>query len=88
METWVIVATILGVTFGGSAIWGVVDTILSHRRKMARLVNKNGDQADRLALENEELRETISHLKDRVAVLETIATDPASQTAAEIERLR
>lgn len=38
--------------------------------------------------ENERLRNLVITLQDRVATLETIATDPAERTSREIERLR
>lgn len=38
--------------------------------------------------ENERLRNLVTSLQDRLAVLETIATDPAERTAREIEALR
>ena len=38
--------------------------------------------------ENERLRSLVTKLQDRVATLETIATDPAERTAREIESLR
>lgn len=38
--------------------------------------------------ENERLRNLVTKLQDRVATLETIATDPADRTAREIEALR
>ena len=38
--------------------------------------------------ENEQLRRLVTRLNDRVASLETIATDPAGRTAREIEALR
>lgn len=38
--------------------------------------------------ENERLRNLVTSLQDRLAVLETIATDPAERTAREIEELR
>jgi hypothetical protein len=38
--------------------------------------------------ENERLRNLVTKLQDRVASLETIATDPAERTAREIEALR
>ncbi len=38
--------------------------------------------------ENEQLRRLVTKLLDRVATLETIATDPAERTAREIENLR
>ncbi len=38
--------------------------------------------------ETERLRSLVARLHDRIAVLETIATDPAERTAREIESLR
>lgn len=38
--------------------------------------------------ENEQLRKLVTRLQDRVATLETIATDPAERTARKIEDLR
>jgi len=43
---------------------------------------------ERLARENEILRQTVGRLEERMAVLERIATDPAERTAREIEQLR
>ena len=61
-----------------------LNALLEHRRKMAEIKHGSG----RRALENEELRETVGMLQDRLAVLEQIATDPARRTAAETEDLR
>lgn len=49
-----------------------------------------GDNPETKALraENAELREQLSHFTDRVKVLERIVTDPAANTAAQIEALR
>jgi tmRNA-binding protein len=41
-----------------------------------------------LRAENAELREQLAHFTDRVKVLERIVTDPATNTAAQIEALR
>ena len=41
-----------------------------------------------LQAENAELREQLAHFTDRVKVLERIVTDPAVNTAAQIEALR
>ena len=41
-----------------------------------------------LAAENEQLKDTVQRLEDRLKVLERIATDPAERTAREIEDLR
>ncbi|MEM6748720.1 MAG: hypothetical protein AAF608_14985 [Pseudomonadota bacterium] len=88
MENYLIAAGIMIATFGGSAIWGVVHTILEHRKEMAELKHKHAAENRLLTNENAELQETIAHMQDRLATLETIATDPARRTADEIERLR
>ena len=41
-----------------------------------------------LSSENERLNGQVSRLEERIAVLERIATDPATRIANEIERLR
>ncbi len=41
-----------------------------------------------LASQNERLQRNVERLEERLAVLETIATDPAQRTAREIEQLR
>ena len=88
MESTWILAGILFAAFGGSAIWGVVHTILEHRKEMAELKLKHVGEAKLLTAENDELKETVAHMQDRLAVLERIATDPAKRTADEIEALR
>ena len=88
MEGWMMGAGILFAMGGGSAVWGIVHTILQHRKEMAELKHKHAGENRLLANENSDLHETIAHMKDRIAVLETIATDPATRTAAEIEKLR
>ena len=70
------------------AIWGITDSILKHRRKMAEIKFGRSDREASLAQDKAELKETVAMLQDRLAVLETIATDPARRTAEEIERLR
>ena len=51
-----------------------------------------GADADRrleaLSSENRELKDQVSYLEDRIAVLERIATDPAERTSREIDQLR
>jgi hypothetical protein len=47
-----------------------------------------GRKIDLLSSENEKLVGRISRLEERIAVLERIATDPATRTAREIEALR
>lgn len=45
-------------------------------------------KAELLAAENETLKGQVGRLEERIAVLERIATDPATRTAREIEALR
>ena len=47
-----------------------------------------GRKIDLLSSENEKLMGRISRLEERIAVLERIATDPATRTARAIEELR
>lgn len=47
-----------------------------------------GRKAELLAAENERLQGQVGRLEERLAVLERIATDPATRTAREIEELR
>ncbi len=87
MDTFLIVALFV-LIFGGSSIWGITDSVLKHRRKMAELKYGRSEKEALLTNEKAELTETVTHLQDRIAVLERIATDPARRTAEEIERLR
>ena len=72
-----------------TAVAAMTNMVLSHRREMTRIKfgGDNRESSD-VRLENEELKETVGLLQDRLAVLEQIATDPARRTAEEIERLR
>jgi hypothetical protein len=47
-----------------------------------------GRKIDLLTMENEKLIGRIGRLEERIAVLERIATDPATSTARAIEELR
>jgi len=85
--SWIVVG-ILVTAFGGSALWGIMHTILEHRKEMAELKLKHAGENRLLEAENGDLKETIAHMQDRLAVLETIATDPARRTADQIEALR
>ena len=78
---FVTIAAFVGVT-------AIIDTILSHRRDMAKIKYGRSDREAALLEDKVELKETVAMLQDRLAVLETIATDPARRTAEEIERLR
>ncbi|WP_379552031.1 hypothetical protein ACRAQ7_07975 [Erythrobacter sp. W53] len=85
MEWWVVLLIVL---FGGPSIWGMLDSFFSHRREMAELKYGRSDNEAQLIEDKAELQETVRSLNDRLAALETIATDPARRTADEIERLR
>lgn len=50
--------------------------------------NRHGDEFHANEAENRQLREEVKVLKDRVAVLERIATDKSSLLEQEFERLR
>jgi len=71
-----------------SGVLGLTSMFLSHRRSMAEIKHGKTDREAALSEENGELRETVSLMQDRLAVLEQIATDPARRTADEIEKLR
>lgn len=43
---------------------------------------------DTICAENDELKQQLKQLQERMAVMERIATDPAERTAREIESLR
>lgn len=45
-------------------------------------------QVAQLTSENDQLKNQVTRLEDRIAVLERIATDPAERTAREIDALR
>ncbi|GAA4035482.1 hypothetical protein [Parerythrobacter jejuensis] len=87
METGMI-AVMFALIFGGPALWGITDSVLKHRRKMAQIKYGRSDKEAQLTADKEQLKETVAMLEDRMAVLETIATDPARRTAEEIEKLR
>ena len=53
-----------------------------------RMDSDAGRKIDLLSHENEKLVGRISRLEERIAVLERIATDPATRTARDIEALR
>ncbi|MEO0463572.1 MAG: hypothetical protein AAF127_10600 [Pseudomonadota bacterium] len=88
MEGWVIVTIAMFALGGGSAVWGMLDSILSHRKEMAELKLSEAAKREALSAENAQLTETVAEMQGRLAVLETIATDPARRTADAIEALR
>jgi len=65
-----------------------IDSVLSHRRKMAEIKHGSAAREKALAGQNNDLKETVEIMQDRIAVLEQIAIDPARRTADEIEKLR
>ncbi|WP_298308457.1 hypothetical protein [uncultured Erythrobacter sp.] len=71
-----------------AGVMGLTSMFLSHRRSMAEIKYGKSDREADLTEENGQLRETVSLMQDRLAVLEQIATDPARRTADEIEKLR
>lgn len=79
------VVMVLVIGFLSMGTWGIISTVLEHRRQMAAMKLGARPETD---VEKEELRETVALLQDRLSVLETIATDPARRTADEIEKLR
>lgn len=88
------ILTMLVIVFVFAGVMGLVSMFLSHRREMAEIKygtgSKKGGKKGEPALEreNSDLKETVSLMQDRIAVLEQIATDPATRTAREIEQLR
>ncbi len=82
-------AAVVGmVAFGSMSLWGIIHSVLEHRQKMAKIKYGRSDRETALTQDKAELKETVAMLQDRLAVLETIATDPARRTAEEIEKLR
>ena len=61
---------------------------LLHFAQERRKLEGGSQEKGELTRENAVLRETVTRLEDRIAVLERIATDPAERTAREIEELR
>ena len=48
----------------------------------------NRKKLDAICAENDQLKQQVKQLQERMAVMERIATDPAERTAREIESLR
>ena len=90
MDSNLTVFLIMTVSIVG-AVAVVVLTAWSRARSKRQLDSGAGADAAKVALlsaENDGLKGEVSGLKDRLAVLERIATDPAERTAREIESLR
>ena len=64
--------------------------IMTHwiRAREKRRLAGSATEIIQLSVENDRLQDEVSAMKSRLAVLETIATDPAERTAREIEQLR
>ena len=58
------------------------------RGREKRQLAAGAAEVSELTAENARLRNEMSGMQSRLAVLETIATDPAERTAREIETLR
>lgn len=75
-----------------SAVVLIVSTSwLRNRSRLEAAAAGEVGATERVALlsnENEELRGQVGQLRDRLEVLERIATDPAERTARSIEQLR
>ena len=56
--------------------------------KLVHRQDQGGDAAKALAVENKELKQTVSRLEERLKVLERIATDPTRKLSDEIDSLR
>ncbi len=73
-------------------MWGWRGASVGRGRRDRNAALANDAAAERkielLSSENEALTGKISHLEERLSVLERIATDPAERTAREIEALR
>ena len=69
----------------GAILIGLIQLFFGGRRK--RKVVDAGRET-RLTAENQRRVREVEELRERLAVLERIATDPATRTANEIEKLR
>ena len=73
----------MGVVFG-ALLFGFVQLLIRGRaRKVSDVGRDAAAEADKAHRERE-----VAELHERLAVLERIATDPATRTASEIEKLR
>ncbi|VVS96809.1 hypothetical protein [Erythrobacter sp. EC-HK427] len=67
-----------------------VCSVMMERTRNRTLQGRSLEEQERRALEAErdDARQELDQIKERVKVLERIATDPARRTAEEIEKLR
>jgi hypothetical protein len=76
-------AFVLGTMFGALLLWFFQSLVGSYRRR-----KEAGERIAAAAVNDKGRLREIEDLHERLAVLERIATEPGSRTAAEIERLR
>lgn len=86
METGTAVILIFGGVFASLMAYYFWDSWL--RYKAHKIEVTHDGQLNQLTHEKAEMQERIEVIEDRLATLETIATDPARQTAKQIEELR
>ena len=73
---------------GGTVIFVSSLRYVRDRQGLHGTPRETAGENEKLARENEGLRNMVGRLEERIAVLERIATDPAERTAREIEQLR
>jgi hypothetical protein len=83
MNPFEMVVAIVAITAIASVIRAKYGVLRTHRGE--RFVGRNGGQPDP---EAERLREEVKQLKERVAVLERLATDGTSALDREFEKLK
>lgn len=83
MSGWAIVALV-------AIIMGAFLRYQQMRRdeRMGIMRDNRGEPIERIREERDEAQAELADLRERVKVLERIATDPARRTAEEIEKLR
>ena len=83
MSAWAIVAVV-------AIIFGSLTSIykLRHDSQMGITRDHKGKPIELVREERDEARAELADLRERVKVLERIATDPSRRTAEEIEKLR
>ncbi len=92
IAAFVIVMTAIGVVGWLINNWIRAKHGIPTDEELALMAVRGGPEAAQqvhvLTDQNEALRNQVSRLEERIAVLERIATDPAERTAREIEQLR
>ena len=77
---------IVAVAITAAVVLVIVTNWIRVREK--RRVASGATEIVQLTAENDRLQDEVSAMKSRLAVLESIATDPAERTSREIESLR